>query len=55
MQEQLQKEIDSLKARVAELESFANEKKAQQITLPVDIASIDTLAQALQDAGYVIT
>jgi cell division septum initiation protein DivIVA len=47
--------LEDLKRRVEELEKELNEKRVQQISLPLDPASIKVVARALQDAGYIIT
>ncbi len=44
--------LEDLKRRVEELERFAQEKKSQQISLPLDPASVFVVGKALQDNGY---
>ena len=48
-------QFDDLKRKVEELEQFKDSKKYQQISLPLDPASVNVVAKALQDAGYIIT
>jgi uncharacterized membrane protein len=44
--------LEDLKRRVEELEKYMEDKKDQQISLPLDPASILVVGKALQDAGY---
>jgi ATP phosphoribosyltransferase len=55
MTEEEKRQFNEMKEIVKQLESFMKEKKSQQISLPVDNASIEVLARALQDNNYVIT
>lgn len=50
-----QQEFEELKRKVQELERYIEQNKSQQISLPLDPASVSVIAKALQDAGYVIT
>lgn len=48
-------QFEDLQMQVTELQQIINAQKIQQISLPLDIASIKVIAQALQDSGYIIT
>jgi SMC interacting uncharacterized protein involved in chromosome segregation len=52
---QLKKEIEELKIQIDDLKQKVEKRKLNQIQLPVDIASVNVIAKALQDAGYIIT
>jgi len=49
--EQLQL-LESLNRKVQELERFVEQTKQQQISLPLDQASVNVIGKALQDSGY---
>lgn len=46
--------MEQLERKVQELEQYIDSKKYQQVSLPLDPASVQVIARALQDAGYVI-
>jgi phage shock protein A len=46
--------LEDLKRKVEELEQFVDQTKAQQISLPLDPASVAVIGKALQDAGYLL-
>jgi len=47
-----EQEIENLKVKVEELEQFVEQLKQQQISLPLDPASVVVIGKALQDANY---
>lgn len=49
-----EQEIENLKRKVEELEQFVEQTKSQQISLPLDPASVVVIGKALQDAGYAL-
>ena len=53
--EELKKEIVFLKSEIARLEREIEKRKKNQIQLPLDLVSVNVVAKALQQAGYVIT
>lgn len=50
-----EEKIRQLEQRIEELQREIQERNIQQIQLPLDPASIQVIARALQDVGYVIT
>lgn len=48
-------QFEELKIEVAQLRMSIEQSRVQQISLPLDPASVQVIARALQDAGYVIT
>jgi hypothetical protein len=55
MDNEVKKEIEELKRQVAVLTQEVEKRKLNQFQLPIDVASINVVAKALQDAGYIIT
>lgn len=51
--EQIQ-QFEDLKRKVEELEKYKEQKTYQQISLPLDTASVQVVGKALQDAGYAL-
>lgn len=49
-----EQEIENLKRKVEELEQFIDQLKQQQISVPLDPASVSVIAKALQDANYAL-
>lgn len=47
MDNELQKEIEMLKAQIKELQEWKEEKERQQISNPLDVASTNVLINAL--------
>ena len=48
------RKLEDLERRVEELTRFIESKKQQQISLPLDIASVRVIGKALQDSGYAL-
>lgn len=46
------KKLEDLERRIAEMEAYISDKKEQQISLPLDPASVRVVGKALQDANY---
>lgn len=52
MEDKLNKEIETLKAQVADLLKWKKEKEKQQLTLPLDHASVRVLDNAFRVSSF---